>query len=148
LVIYLFLKLDRASSTTSSARRSSALVNGHDDASDGGEALEKARKLRKELAAEPVIKPRAKDYSSSTPVSSRDTSSKVSAPKAVETVTKEASPVSTEPKTQAPLFTQKLRSQKVKEGASLMLEVRITAIPEAKVQWFKDGNDVSQKLNS
>ncbi|GAU87381.1 hypothetical protein RvY_00244-2 [Ramazzottius varieornatus] len=133
---------DRASGAGSSARRASAaLTNGYDH-SDSGDALEKARKLRKDLAADVPVKPRSKD--SSLPPASKDTSSKAST-KSKELISDSApAPAagkSSQPENTEPRFSQKLRSQKVKEGTSLMLEVKVNAVPTPKVQWFKDGNE-------
>lgn len=99
-----------------------------------GDAIEKARKLRKELEND-VVKPRSKE----TPTSSRD----IKPPTSTREEAKAAAParVSEPPKSTdvAPKFTQKLRPQKVTEGASLLLEVKVTATPEPKVTWSKDG---------
>ena len=106
--------------------------------------------MRKELTADVPIKPRSKEPS--LPPTSRDTSSKPAA-KTRELISDSApAPAagkSAEPENTEPRFSQKLRSQKVKEGTSLMLEVKVNAVPTPKVQWIKDGNEVkfSRKLS-
>ncbi|XP_055331451.1 twitchin-like isoform X3 [Paramacrobiotus metropolitanus] len=121
-----------------SRKASYSMVNG-DIGSSSDDAIEKARKLRKELEGD-VVTPRSKDFSSVG--SARDTA-KASAPAARETA-KPVAAAKTEPDNTAPKFTQKLRAQKVTEGASLLLEVKVTATPEPKVVWTKDGQAISK----